>query len=452
MRQMILCVDDEKIVLETLKEQLKDVVDEHCVIEIADSGADAINIIEEYAANDYQILMVISDYIMPGMKGDELLTRIHKEHPETVNILLTGQATLEGISTIINHASLFRFIQKPWFKEDLALSVNEGIKSYEKDQIIQYQNKLLRTQNDELLHWSNSVVESLGKALDSRDTTTSGHSKRMANYAVQLARAVNASNLPAFKDKTFMDQDIEVIYYAALLHDIGKIGVREHILLKSAKLSADRLQIIEQRIHLFIKCLETTPVKSPSGQWLLNNYQSIIEQLHKISCSGAISTSGKALLEEMKNLTFVNVENQSVPILEDDEYEALSVEFGNLTPQERIMMESHAKWTHDILKDIPWPEHLADVPFIASSHHERLDGSGYYLGLSGDELSLSTRIVAILDVYEALTSPNRPYRSQVSEEQALRILVEDAKSGKFDVELVDLFAEMMRSDWRGSHE
>ncbi len=446
MKQMLICVDDEKIVLETLKEQLQDVVADDCVIEIADNGQDAIAIVDEYVEEGYHVLMVISDYIMPGMKGDELLTRIHDKYPSIVNILLTGQATFDGIQAIINHASLFRFIQKPWHKEDLALSVHEGIKSYEQELLIKRQNKLLRTKAEELSQWSRSIVETLGKTLDNRDTTTSGHCKRMAEYAAELAWAVNSSSNPDLAPYKIPEDQLESLYYAALLHDIGKIGIREDILLKDARLSPAQLKLIEQRIHLLarhMECEANPRVPTEDEEWLLANQKHIVDTIDAISRCGILSSESQTFLSLIRAKRIRGLDDTEEPLLTQEEMESLSVPKGNLTPAERIIMESHASLTYDILSGIPWPEHLSQVPALAASHHERLDGSGYPKGARDQELSTGTRILAILDVYEALTSENRPYRKQVSNEKALGILYEDALGGKFDLPLLLLFAETL---------
>ena len=150
-KSAILCVDDEKMVLSSLKEQLKTIVGMEFKIETAESGAEALEICIEFAERQIDIPVVISDYIMPGMRGDELLERIHKISPKTVKILLTGQATLEGVANAINHANLYRYIIKPWEKEDLALTVTEAARSYFKD-------RLLEQKNEELVE-INSILE-----------------------------------------------------------------------------------------------------------------------------------------------------------------------------------------------------------------------------------------------------------------------------------------------------
>ena len=151
-RQVILCIDDEKIILQALEEQLKNTFGDEYEIETSDSGDDAIEFFKELKQEGINVPVIISDYIMPGMKGDEVLKEIHKLSPGSLKILLTGHADIEGISNAINNAQLYRFIAKPWDKEDLVLTVREAIKSF-------LQEIKIRIQNDELLKLNASLEE-----------------------------------------------------------------------------------------------------------------------------------------------------------------------------------------------------------------------------------------------------------------------------------------------------
>lgn len=125
-------------------------------------------------------------------------------------------------------------------------------------------------------------------------------------------------------------------------------------------------------------------------------------------------------------------------LLNKTEADALSVQYGNLNPDERQVMQSHAQLTYDILSKIPWPTNLGDVAALAASHHERLDGSGYFKGLQDKDICFSTRILGILDVFEALTSQDRPYRKSVSHLQAIKILELEGKQGKMDLKIIEI--------------
>ena len=272
----ILCVDDERVVLNALKDQLRTKLGNDFVIEVAESGEEAIQLFEDLIEGQFEVPIIISDYIMPGMKGDELLHHIHRTHPETIKILLTGQATLEGVTNIINKANLYRFIAKPWDVEDLTLAIIEGAKSYRKDKTIEDQNQKLKRQNQELLDWTDAFVKSMSMALDARDRTTAGHSKRIAEFALLMAEAINNVNYGKYKDTHFSDVEIKELYYSALLHDIGKIGVKESILYKNHRISTDRISMLEYRMRWFFH--QTPTETKPDLQQTMERIRSINEK------------------------------------------------------------------------------------------------------------------------------------------------------------------------------
>lgn len=151
MKQMaILCVDDEATILYCLKEQLLEHFEHKCIIEAAENGEEALEVFEELRAAHCEVALVISDCIMPGMQGDELLKRIHEIAPNTLNILLTGQSSTQAVVNAVNHAGLYRYIAKPWQKDDLILTIEQALKSYSKDIQLEEQNRLLQQQTIQL--------------------------------------------------------------------------------------------------------------------------------------------------------------------------------------------------------------------------------------------------------------------------------------------------------------
>lgn len=165
----ILCVDDEQTILESLKIELEDVFGDDHLIELAQGGEEALEVIEELLEDDYEIALVISDYIMPDMKGDELLKRIHELSPKTLKIMLTGQADLTAVANAINYAKLYRYIAKPWHPEDLSLTVSEALSSYQIERKLAQKTSELERVNQALEAANQEQVKLIAQLQENED-------------------------------------------------------------------------------------------------------------------------------------------------------------------------------------------------------------------------------------------------------------------------------------------
>lgn len=146
-KKIILCIDDESTILNSLKAELKSIFPKDYLIEVAENGNDALELVNELLADDCQICLVISDYLMPQMKGDEVLKQIHDKSPKTIKIMLTGQATIEGVANAIKNARLYRYMAKPWQPEDFKLTVTEAVDRYAQDLQLEEKNAALEKLN-----------------------------------------------------------------------------------------------------------------------------------------------------------------------------------------------------------------------------------------------------------------------------------------------------------------
>ena len=315
-------------------------------------------------------------------------------------------------------------------------------------------------------------VKASVRAIEARDSCTSGHSERVAKLTVGLSQEVNMINSGIFSEIYFSNQQIQELRYAALLHDFGKIGVPEAILTKRKKLYQEQLELIQQRFSLAQRTLEMeyaqTKYKYLSGH-LSDIYQShtqkscllcqkiknldlelevAITQLNDYWQTILTANEPKILAEEpLKQLqeislyTYKDIDGQIKPLITPEEMAQLTVPRGNLTPEERQAIEAHVRDSYEFLKQIPWTKKLQKIPNIAYGHHERLDGSGYPRGLKENEISIQTQIIVIADIYDALTAGDRPYKQGLPVEVALRIMGSEAAENKINSHLFELFKQ-----------
>ncbi|WP_243310451.1 HD-GYP domain-containing protein [Fundidesulfovibrio agrisoli] len=274
-----------------------------------------------------------------------------------------------------------------------------------------------------------ALLQALATAIDARDLFTAGHSHRVARLAVALAKAVHQDQFH-FPRVSFDDAALTEIYYAGLLHDVGKIGVREQVLTKATRLPEDQMELIGMRMALLSE-ISGTP------------WSADYEMLKRINASDGLTREQASLVVEVGKQE-LNAYGLAMPILSEAETLALLLPRGNLLPEERKEIERHPAESYRILQHIPFPKRMRDLPDIILQHHERLDGSGYPAGLKGDQISLMARILMIVDIYDAVTM-ERHYKPALPREEALQILHRDAAQGKLDQELVAVFARHIES-------
>lgn len=327
---------------------------------------------------------------------------------------------------------------------------------------------------DDIRKLFKTFIESLVTSLDQRDPVTAGHSSRVASYAVCLAQKVSKSKEPPFDHISLTTDTLRALYYAGLLHDIGKIGVREAVLLKRNRLSDEAIENVRYRCQLlkynmlydlnefskeemsdildafsFISHKEALLMiddnEKKVRKFLKENAALIASKLYdtieEINISGFLPDENEHFLKLAKHIAYIGESGDKVPLLTEDNLENLMVKRGNLNPDERKMMNDHPLYTFEVLKEITWTDSLKDVPFFAATHHEKLNGKGYPWGLLDNDIPLFSRILAIADIFDALTAKDRPYKPALSIEKTNSILREEATATNLDADLVELFIE-----------
>ena len=312
-------------------------------------------------------------------------------------------------------------------------------------------NSQLRADIEQLFE---GFVNASVTAIEQRDPVTSGHSGRVANLTVGLAEAINRAGGP-FGGVFFSDRQLRELRYASLLHDFGKVGVREEVLVKSKKLGTSRLELLLQRLHqrqdeelmnLLRGDWENGSAFDGSAWAALNRRHReegdrLMEILMKSNEPSVLTQDVEDGLGRLEGLRYTRWDGQPEAILTSADLASLSIRKGSLSESERTEIESHVTHTFHFLSRIPWTPDLASVPMIAYAHHERPNGKGYPRKLVDGEIPLQSKAMAIADVYDALTAQDRPYKAAVPTERSLAILEEDAQSGHLDPDLLKLFIE-----------
>ncbi len=299
-------------------------------------------------------------------------------------------------------------------------------------------------------------------AIEQRDPTTYGHSGRVAGMTVGLAEVVDRTGDGPYRGMRFSREQLKEIRYAALLHDFGKVGVREQVLIKAKKLYPSDLGLVRHR-HAFIRrtaerefwrkraeYLETHGKKGYDSftDALTAAHEQELKELDRFlevvlqSNEPTILPDGS--FEELKGWatrSYLAFDGATEPFLSADEMRYLTIRKGSLDDAERHEIESHVTHTFQFLQRIPWTRELQQIPLIAYGHHEKMDGRGYPRRITADAIPIQTRMMTISDIYDALTAQDRPYKRAVSTDRAIDILTTEVKDGQLDADLFKLFID-----------
>ncbi|MBF0509632.1 MAG: GAF domain-containing protein [Deltaproteobacteria bacterium] len=314
---------------------------------------------------------------------------------------------------------------------------------------------------EEIKHLFEGFIYASVHAIEQRDPTTSGHSERVAVLTVGLAEVVDRVDQGAYREAKFTAEDLQQIKYASLLHDFGKIGVRERVLVKEKKLYPEQLEAIKFRFEFIKKALEANYSHRKIRSLLERNREealgrfthwdmefedtlkemdTFLEVILQANEPRILAETGWQRLMDISRLA-INADGREWPYLTPQEAHLLSIPKGSLSEKERKEIESHVTHSFNFLNRIPWSSNLRNVPEWAYGHHEKLDGTGYPRGLNAPQIPLPSKIMTISDIFDALTAKDRPYKSAVSVDRALSILDAEVREGKIDPELFRLFVQ-----------
>ena len=277
-----------------------------------------------------------------------------------------------------------------------------------------------------------------------------------------MAIAADRARAGPFRDVRFGPAQLREIRYAGLLHDFGKVGVREQVLLKARKLYPESLALIEQRHAFLVRSLEWREAQERVAHLEHHGragYDDLVRDLAerreeemaelarfleiiRAANEPTIQPDGDfTVLEALAERTYDGIGGERLPFLTRAEVESLRIRKGSLDEAEWAEMRRHVSLTHSFLSTIPWTGELAGIPAIAHGHHEKLDGSGYPRGVRGPDIPLQSRMMTVADIFDALTAADRPYKKSVPVATALDVLTMEVRDGRLDGAVFDLFVE-----------
>jgi HD-GYP domain-containing protein (c-di-GMP phosphodiesterase class II)/ribonuclease BN (tRNA processing enzyme) len=315
--------------------------------------------------------------------------------------------------------------------------------------------------NTSLIQGLESLLESFLKsiifAISKKSPYTAGHIKRMVKLSLMFADAIDRDET-LFKEKRYSKDEIKVINFAALMHDIGKLATPEYVIDKATKLEAlfDRIALIESRFQSIQKSLhvsfleqkiavlegrENTPLETLQKNYdektaYLNEALELIRQSNR--GDSFLSDDKVAKIQALSKEVWT-IGDETYTLLSENEAYNLMTQKGTLTYEERTIINDHAKLSVDILNKLPFPKKYKEIPQISGNHHEKINGKGYPQGLQGEKISFEARMLAITDIFEALTASDRPYKAGMPLSTAMKILYTMAKEGELDKALVKFF-------------
>ncbi len=305
-----------------------------------------------------------------------------------------------------------------------------------------------------------AFVKVMATAIDEKSPNTGGHIRRVANLTLAMAETIHQKKEGAFKDKFFSKDSMRELRIAGWMHDIGKVTTPVEIMEKSTKLQTifDRIQYIDLRMSFLQEKIEKEAllkkleiIRRNDCNSELNKTdeetQAKFEEITEIrqfirECNQpgeCLADQNIKRLQSIAKMTYQDGDGTIQPFITEDELENLTVRKGTITQGERDKIKEHAYVTLRMLQQIPFTKKIKNIPHFAAAHHECLDGSGYPLGLKGDEIPFEGKLMAVTDIAEALTAADRPYKKALNLDEVHKILRDMAQNNKLDADLVELF-------------
>ena len=322
---------------------------------------------------------------------------------------------------------------------------------------VAYENSKLYQDIENLF---DGFVNAAVKAIEQRDPTTSGHSQRVCTMTVALADAVDREPRGPYGDLRFSREQMKELRFAALLHDFGKVGVREEVLVKAKKLYPLQLMRVMERFDYIRRDIEARTAQQKvdallslsrkeanarlksleeESRRMLGELDRYADFISRINEPTLLPTAEFEALHEIAEKTYRDPRGTERPYLSSEEVRLLSIPRGSLDAEERRQIESHVVHSFNFLAQIPWTPEFHGIPEIARAHHEKLNGQGYPFGLNASQIPVQAKMMTICDIFDALSASDRPYKRAVPTDRALDILKLCVRDGELDAELFRVF-------------
>lgn len=304
-----------------------------------------------------------------------------------------------------------------------------------------------------------ALIQLIAGAIDEKSAYTGGHCRRVPIITLMLAKAACNTKKGALKDFSMTEDELYELEVAAWLHDCGKITTPESVVDKATKLEqiVDGVHLIDTRFEVLkrdkmIASLQKKIAELTDSSYNLNTDQQLQSELQQLDQERELirtcNRGGESILpRHLKAIHSIAANQWQAPngqtqsFLTQDEIQNLTIARGTLSIRERNIINNHVAVSIKMLESLPYPKNLKKVPELAGSHHEKMDGTGYPRGLSKDQMSLPARMIAIADIFEALTAADRPYKKAMPLDQALSILGQMKLDGHIDPDLFDVFID-----------
>lgn len=396
-----------------------------------------INIADSYQSDEYDFSGARKFDEKTGYRTQSLLTIPLKNHENDII----------GVMQLINHLNSETGEVGEFSATEVQLT--ESLAS--QAAVALTQKRLL----DELKELFESFIQLIATAIDDKSPYTGGHCRRVPELTLMIADAVHDNQIGPLRDFTMSVEDRHELEIAGWLHDCGKVTTPEYVVDKATKLETiyDRIHLVESRFEIRKRDLEiaalkekirlldaeavTDPIADSEAMQQLNDDLSFVQ---KANIGGEyMSEEDVERVRSIALTQWTDRHGEQQPLLSENEVKNLTIRAGTLLPEEREIINYHIVATVKMLEALPFPRHLQRVPEFAGGHHETMDGKGYPKGLTRDEMSVQARVMAVADIFEALTAADRPYKDGKKLSECLRIMAKMVKNNHIDPDIYDIF-------------